>query len=351
MNTKEDDAIIKGQSMVIKHLQSFLIGVAIRCAIELKIVDIINNQGVPLTLTQIAHEINSPTLNLDGLSRLMRFLVRKQIIDEVHKPECIESLYALNYCSKWLIQDERNSLAPFAMMTTDPILYSPLVNFKQSIVEGSTTFMKTYGVEMWDIYLKEPRVSRILNEAMACFTRITMDAILSSYDFHGVKGILVDIGGGIGTAINDIVINYPHIKGINFDLPHVISDAPTYEGVTHVEGDMFKAIPPANSYFIKLVLHNWGDDKCVEILKNCRDSIIEKTGRVIIVDIILNPEEDGVFDDTHYDFDLVMLASCNIGGRERTEIEWKTILEAAGFHHYKVFKIPAVVSIIEAYLD
>ncbi|XP_071717392.1 desmethylxanthohumol 6'-O-methyltransferase-like isoform X2 [Rutidosis leptorrhynchoides] len=323
MNTKEDDAIIKGQSMVIKHLQSFLIGVAIRCAIELKIVDIINNQGVPLTLTQIAHEINSPTLNLDGLSRLMRFLVRKQIIDEVHKPECIESLYALNYCSKWLIQDERNSLAPFAMMTTDPILYSPLVNFKQSIVEGSTTFMKTYGVEMWDIYLKEPRVSRILNEAMACFTRITMDAILSSYDFHGVKGILVDIGG----------------------------DAPTYEGVTHVEGDMFKAIPPANSYFIKLVLHNWGDDKCVEILKNCRDSIIEKTGRVIIVDIILNPEEDGVFDDTHYDFDLVMLASCNIGGRERTEIEWKTILEAAGFHHYKVFKIPAVVSIIEAYLD
>ncbi|XP_071714820.1 desmethylxanthohumol 6'-O-methyltransferase-like [Rutidosis leptorrhynchoides] len=184
-----------------------------------------------------------------GLLRLMRFLVRKQIIDEVHQPEGIEPLYTLNYCSKWLIHDERNSLAPFAMMTTDPVLNSSLARLKQSIVEGSSTYMKTYGVELWDFVSNEPYVNRIFNEAMSCFTRITMDAIFSSYDFHGVKGTLVDIGGGNGTAINDIGTKYPHIKGINFDLPHVISDAPTYEDVTHVGGDMFNAIPPNKFIF------------------------------------------------------------------------------------------------------
>ncbi|XP_071714828.1 desmethylxanthohumol 6'-O-methyltransferase-like [Rutidosis leptorrhynchoides] len=237
--------------------------VSIRCAIELKIVNIIHHRGVLLTLTEIARENNSPTLILDGLSRLLRFLVRKQILDEVHEPECIEPIYVLNYCSKWFIHDERNSLAAFATWMTHPDSTSPFLRLKQSIIEGDTAIQKTYGVELWDYVSTNPQYNRIFNEGMACFTWSTMDAILSSYEFYGVKGTLVNIGGGIGMDINDIVTKYPHIKGINFDLPHVISDAPTYQGVTHVEGDMFKAIPPANSYLIKSVLHNWSDDKCV----------------------------------------------------------------------------------------
>ncbi|GJU56857.1 desmethylxanthohumol 6'-O-methyltransferase-like protein [Tanacetum coccineum] len=74
---------------------------------------------------------------------------------------------------------------------------------------------------------------------------------ISDYKFDELKGTLDDIGGDIRVAINKIVNAYPHLKGINFDMPHVISTAPSYKGVTHVEGDMFKAIPSANSIFLK----------------------------------------------------------------------------------------------------
>ncbi|CAH1453318.1 unnamed protein product [Lactuca virosa] len=88
---------------------------------------------------------------------------------------------------------------------------------------------------------------------MACTAKITMDAIISVYKggFLGLKASVVDVGGGTGVAISEFVKTYPHLKGINFDLPHVISTAPTYDGVTHVVGDMFKAIPLAETIFMK----------------------------------------------------------------------------------------------------
>ncbi|KAI3704627.1 hypothetical protein L1987_74853 [Smallanthus sonchifolius] len=148
------------------------------------------------------------------------------------------------------------------------------------------------------------------------------DAIMSSYDFDSLKGTLVDVGGGVGMAIR----------------------------VTHVGGDMFTAIPPADSIFIKSMLHDWSDEKCVQILKNCRESITKRSGKLIIAEVVLNPQGDDVFDETRLNMDMIMLA-CFDGGKERIEGEWKSILEEAGFRHYNIIKIPSVVSIIEAYAE
>ncbi|KAL0001880.1 hypothetical protein SO802_015661 [Lithocarpus litseifolius] len=83
---------------------------------------------------------------------------------------------------------------------------------------------------------------------MACTARIMMNTILSEYrhEFDSV-GSLVDVGGGIGSGLAEIVKSYPHIKGINFDLPHVAATASIYDGITHVGGDMFHSIPNANN--------------------------------------------------------------------------------------------------------
>ncbi|PON65183.1 O-methyltransferase COMT-type [Parasponia andersonii] len=96
------------------------------------------------------------------------------------------------------------------------------------------------------------------------------------------------------------------------------------------------------------VLHDWGDELCVKLLKNCRKAIPEKTGKLIIADIVVEAEGTGPFDDTGVVFDLVLLAH-NTGGKERTEKEWKKLLAQAGFPRYKITKIPALTSIIEAY--
>ncbi|CAK9151358.1 unnamed protein product, partial [Ilex paraguariensis] len=96
------------------------------------------------------------------------------------------------------------------------------------------------------------------------------------------------------------------------------------------------------------IMHDWSDEDCVKILKNCRKAVPEKTGKVIIIDVVLNPEGDGLFDNTGLVFDLLMIAHSS-GGKERTEPEWKRLLEDGGFPRYKVIKIPAFPSIIEAY--
>ncbi|GJR87022.1 xanthohumol 4-O-methyltransferase-like protein [Tanacetum coccineum] len=137
------------------------------------------------------------------------------------------------------------------MMVTDSPLFSPLFNLNKSIAEGGTTMMKTFGVDFYGFLSVNPQTNNIVNEAMACRTRLSMAAIMSDCKFDELKGTLADVGGGIGAAINEIVNAYPHLKGINFDMPHVISTAPSYKGVTHVEGDMFKAIPSADSIFLK----------------------------------------------------------------------------------------------------
>ncbi|KAG6752446.1 hypothetical protein POTOM_044674 [Populus tomentosa] len=96
------------------------------------------------------------------------------------------------------------------------------------------------------------------------------------------------------------------------------------------------------------ILHDWNDESCVEILRNCKIAIPEKTGKLIIADIVLKTDDHcDKFDDIRMAMDLVMFAlTC---GKERTEQEWKKLLEEGGFSRYKIIKIPALESIIEAY--
>ncbi|KAJ6693314.1 hypothetical protein OIU85_004115 [Salix viminalis] len=112
---------------------------------------------------------------------------------------------------------------------------------------------------------------------------------------------------------------------------------------------MFETIPNADAIFMKRILHDWTDESCIEILRNCRKAIPEKTGKLIIVDIVLQTDYHcDPSDDVRMAMDLVMFALTS-GGKERTEQEWKSLLEEGGFPRYKIIKIPALEFIIEAY--
>ncbi|KVI04221.1 desmethylxanthohumol 6'-O-methyltransferase-like [Cynara cardunculus var. scolymus] len=354
LDETDGDAILKGQAQILRYIYGVLDGMALRCCVELRIADIISNHGRPATLSEIASGINSPSINMDGLGRLMRFLVYKKVFDEMPEPEKGmgegEKVYSLNYCSKWLLLDTNVTLAPTVMMRTDPSMVLPLHVLSRSIKEGGTTFKMTHGEEMFDFSHHNSEFNRIFNEGMSCSAKITLDVIISKYKngFLGLKGSVVDVGGGTGVAISEIVKTYPHLKGINFDLPHVISTAPTYDRVTHVPGDMFNTIPPTETIFMKWILHDWSDEDCIKILTNCRKAISKECGKVIIVEVVQNSTEDDFFDDTRLTYDLVMFSHFS-GGRERTESEWKKLLEEGGFCRYNIIKIPAIQSIIEAF--
>ncbi|KAF8391384.1 hypothetical protein HHK36_023688 [Tetracentron sinense] len=345
----EEEAMLRGQADIWQYMFGFVDSMALKCAVELGIADIINSYGHPIALSQIASSMDSPSPDINCLSRIMRLLVRKGIFISSPHPESGDPLYGLTHSSKWLLREAELSLAPMVIMENHQWPLAPWHCLSRCVKEGGIAFEKAHGSEIWNFASANPEFNNLFNEGMACTSKITIKAILSAYKdgFQGVRS-LVDVGGGTGTVVTEIVKAHPHIHGICFDLPHVVATAPKYPGVSHIGGDMFDAIPAADAIFMKWIMHDWSDEDCVKILKNCRKAIPEKNGKVIIVDVVLQPDGEGLFDNTGLVLDLVMVAHTS-GGKERTEVEWKKILEEGGFSRYKIIKIPALQSIIEAY--
>lgn len=102
---------------------------------------------------------------------------------------------------------------------------------KDAVLEGGIPFNKAYGMTAFEYHGTDPRFNKVFNKGMADHSTITMKKILETYEgFQGLSSI-VDVGGGTGAVLSMIVSKYPSIKGINFDLPHVIDDAPPHPGI------------------------------------------------------------------------------------------------------------------------
>lgn len=267
----EVDESLRGQDQIWKYLFSFGDSMAVKCAIELRIPDIIHSHKGPITLSQIASSIaDAPSPNLSYLNRVMRLLVRRGIFSVDYPSDGNEedARYGPTDLSRWLLVDTTLSdqpeftLAPIFVMENNPWFMHPWHSLSQCIREGGLApFEKAFG-EMFDFAGKNPEFNKLLNEGMACTARITIKTILSHYGdvLFGEGGSgdgcqirsVVDVGGGTGSVVSQIVKAYPHIKGINFDRPHVITVAPKYPGVTHIAGDMFQSVPSADAVFMKV---------------------------------------------------------------------------------------------------
>ncbi|KAH7864724.1 hypothetical protein Vadar_033077 [Vaccinium darrowii] len=170
---------------------------------------------------------------------------------------------------------------------------------------------------------------------MHSHTTLAMKDILDKYKgFAGLKQI-VDVGGGLGTTLGSIISKYPHIEGINFDLPHVVKTAPSWPGVQHVGGDMFESIPKGDVIFMKWILHDWSDELCLKLLNNCWNALPE-SGKVIIVESILpeNPQDNDPISRIGFTVDMITW-TMNPGGKERTEKEFDALAKATGFAAWK----------------
>jgi hypothetical protein len=221
-------------------------------------------------------------------------------------------------------------------MNQDKVLMESWYHLKDAVLEGGIPFNKAYGMNAFDYHGTDPRFNKIFNKGMSDHSTITMKKLLENYKgFEGLTS-LVDVGGGTGAIVNTIISKYPSIKGINFDLPHVIEDAPSYPGVEHVGGDMFDSIPKADAIFMKWICHDWSDEHCLKFLKNCYDAVPEN-GKVIVAECILPEAPDtSLASKGVIHIDVIMLAH-NPGGKERTEKEFRALAKGAGFQGFKVF--------------
>ncbi|OMO57425.1 O-methyltransferase, family 2 [Corchorus olitorius] len=253
-----DEEMLQGQADIWRFIYAFADSMALKSVVELRIANIIHSHGGAVTLSQIASCINNggsrtpPDINC--LSRIMRLLVRRKVFAVQHPSDGGEPLYDLTHSSKWILHDSKLTLAPQIMAQTHPWLMAPWHCFSRCVKEGGVAFKKAHGSEIWDFASEKPEFNGLFNNAMACTAKIASSAIVMGYK-EGLSriGSLVNVGGGTGGLISEIVKANPHIKGINSDLPHVVSTVPEYPGVCHIGDDMFHGIPNGDAIIIKVL--------------------------------------------------------------------------------------------------
>ncbi|KAL5539569.1 hypothetical protein UlMin_045722 [Ulmus minor] len=314
----------------------------LKAAIELDLLEIIAKAGPGsfLSPTDIAAQL--PTTNPDApimLDRILRLLASYSVLNHslrtLHDGK-VERLYGLGPVCKFLTKNEDGvSIAPLCLMNQDKVLMESWYHLKDAVLDGGIPFNKAYGMTAFEYHGTDPRFNKIFNKGMSDHSTITMKKLLESYKgFEGLKSV-VDVGGGTGAVLSMIVSKYPSIKGINFDLPHVIDDAPQLPGVEHVGGDMFVSIPKGDAIFMKWICHDWSDEHCLKFLKNCYKALPEN-GKVIVAECILPVVPDSsLATKSTVHIDVIMLAH-NPGGKERTEKEFEALAKGAGFQGFKV---------------
>ncbi|XP_010267679.1 PREDICTED: caffeic acid 3-O-methyltransferase 1-like [Nelumbo nucifera] len=309
----------------------------LRAAVELDVLDIMSRAapGAQLSPSEIASHM--PTKNPDApvmLDRMLRLLASYSILTcSVVEQEDgrVQRLYGLAPVCKYFVPNEDGaSLASMILLSQDKVFMETWYHLKDAVLEGGIPFNKAYRVRSFEYHGMDPRFNQLFNRAMLDHTRITMKSILQAYKGFEDAKVVVDVGGGLGVTINMITSKYPNIKGINFDLPKVIEDAPSYPGVEHVGGDMFACVPKADLIVMKWILHDWSDDHCLKLLKNCYEALPEN-GKVVVVEGILPvAAEASLAAQSLYQIDVIMMNQ-HVGGKERTDKEYEALAKRAGF--------------------
>ncbi|KAI4296823.1 hypothetical protein L6164_036746 [Bauhinia variegata] len=113
---------------------------------------------------------------------------------------------------------------------------------------------------------------------------------------------------------------------------------------------MFQFIPPADAVLLKWILHDWNDEQCIQILKNCRGAITDecKRGKVIIIEMVTDAKsDDRELAELKLCFELNMMAKYS--GKERSEKEWAKLFSEAGFRKYNINPVFGSKFLIEVY--
>lgn len=250
----------ESQAPTWRAIYAFVDTLAVSAAVDLGIPDILHAAGsnASLSLPAIAAQISPhPAGDLTPLRRLMRFLTRKRFFNQTLNPQTGDLLYSLAPSSKYLLKSSKSNLSPlFPLVTLSFFKNSPGSYLAECVRTGESPFRLAHGgKDQWSVLSEDRVFGDAFNAGMACLAEIDVSAMVDAYEsgFAGLRSI-TDVGGGNGAALGEIVRRFPSVRGISFDLPHVVAGATEWDGVVHVGGDMFvDDIPPADAVLMKVI--------------------------------------------------------------------------------------------------
>lgn len=280
-----------------------------------------------------------------SLYRILRLLTAVGIFveEDAHS-------FALTPLGSYLQTDVPGSMHNTALFAGEESSWRVLGALLYSVETGKPACKHVLGTTHWEYMAQHAETGKIFNKFMVEWTARIVPAIISAYDFSAL-GTLVDVAGGRGQMLASILRAYPTLRGVLFDLPHVVKESPRLFEAAEVadrcevtSGDVFNAVPAGyDAYLLSRVIHDWDDESASAILTNCYQAM-KPQGKVLLVErVILTGRAPEML---VLEADIQMLFGT--GGKERTDDEYRTLLKAAGFGHIKFIPMFAPFYIIEA---
>jgi O-methyltransferase/methyltransferase family protein len=306
---------------------------------KLKIADLLVSG--PKQVSELA-SVNG--VNEDALYRVLRAIASLGVFREV-APHRFEN----TPLSDTLRSDVPGSSRDAILFLSDPMHLRIFAELLHSVETGGTAFKKATGMEPFEFFQQNADENQAFNAAMTSISEQSVPPVIEAYDF-GESGTLADIGGGHGILLSMILRKHKGLKGIVFDLPHVVEGAKARiesfglaSRCEIVGGDFFQAVPPADSYVMKSIIHDWDETRAITILKNCAKAMRNSSGKIILIEMLIAPGNEPNLAKW---LDLEMLAMA--GGRERTEAEYAELFAKAGLRLSRVVRSQSPFGAIEA---
>jgi hypothetical protein len=331
--------LFPGNVVLYEHFQYFWLLPCIRVAAELDIAGILKQK--PQSIADLATLTGT---NQENLSRIMRALASHGIFRRRK-----DGTYSNSRMSKALAEGE-GSLRYMLMQHLGSFNWKAFSELGHAVRTGENSVKKFYGIEIYDFLRDNPEEARLFEKSMTDLSMISVEPILNVCDFSKFRTI-ADIGGGEGLMLSSILHEHKEINGILFDLPDAMQRSDEIferygvgERIRKQEGDFFLYAPKGSDlYFLKNVLHNWGDEDCIRILRNIRKEI-PLHGKVMILEMIIEDNDKPSFAKL---IDIQMMVFMN-KGKERTRNEYETILSSSGFRISRIVPTISPLSVIEA---
>lgn len=274
----------------------------------------------PMTVADLATVTGA---NGDGLRRFLRACVALELLAE---PE--PGRFGQTELSALLRADGPGSLRSFVLAMTAPGHWLPWGRLADAVRSGEPVAEAALGSDIWTHFERNPGEARHFADAMGWVTAGVASELVRVLDLSSAR-LVVDVGGSRGVLLGEVLAAAPGARGILFDLPEVTAGADLPADVSsRVEvrsGSFLDAVPEAGDlYLLKHILHDWDDERCRVILRNCRDAMAPH-GRVAAVEIVLPPEAVPA-PAAMLDLNMLVLLS----GRERTAAEYRALFTSAG---------------------
>jgi O-methyltransferase domain/Dimerisation domain len=319
--------------------RAFVVSRTVYAAAKLSLAD--HLASGPKSAAELAESMK---VHAPSLHRLMRTLASLGILTEQ-----AEQRFALTRLGEAMKTGAPGSARSAVIFAGSPWAQSGWDNLVYSVETGKPGFDKANGMPLFDYLAEHPEAASLFSEMMVGNHGQETPAIATAYDFS-VFETIVDVGGATGNLLAAILSKHPGPRGILFDRPHVVNDAPALLAARGVSdrvkienGDFFKGVPSgADAYILSHIIHDWNDDQCLAILGHVRDAV-KPTSRLLIVELVL-----AAGDAPHPGKLLDMAMLSQLGGQERTSEEYEVLLRKAGFRFTRVVETNSPACIVEA---